>query len=65
MELEEKCKEKRSWDKETVSKAQGLFATCWRFGRLVAFAVLYNGLESLKPLVTKLHKRNQDIYEAY
>ena len=65
MELEEKRKEKWSRDKETVSKAQGLFATCRRFDRLVAFAVLYNGLEPLKPLVTKLHKCNQDIYDAY
>ena len=33
--------------------------------RLVAFAVLCKGLELLKALVTKLQKRNQDIYEAY
>ena len=65
MELEEKHKEKWSWDKETVSKAQGLFAACRRFDRLVTFAVLYNGLEPLKPLVTKLQKCNQDIYQAY
>ena len=61
MELEEKHKEKWSWDKETVSKAQGLFAAC----RLVAFAVLYNGLEPLKLLVTKLQKHNQGIYQAF
>ena len=65
MELEEKHKEKWSWDKETVSKAQGLFAACRRFDRLFAFAVLHNGLETLKPLVTKLQKRIQDIYETY
>ena len=51
MELEEKRKEKWSRDKETVSKAQGLFATCRRFDRLVAFAVLYNGLEPLNLLL--------------
>ena len=65
MELEEKQKEKWSQVKETVSKAQGLFATCQRFDRLVNFAVLYNELEPLKPLVTKLQKGNQDIYQAY
>ena len=65
MELEEKHKEKWSWDKQTLSKAQGLFAACPKFDRLVAFAVLYNGLEPLKLLVTKLQKRNQDIYQAY
>ena len=65
MELEEKHKEQWIWDKETVSKAPGLFAACRRFDHLVAFAVLYNGWEPLKSLVTKLQKRNQDIYEAY
>ena len=65
MELEEKHEEKWSWDKETISKAQGLFAACRRFDRLVALAVLHNGLEPLKPLVAKLQKRNQDIYEGY
>ena len=57
MDLKEKHKEKWSFDKETVSKAQGLSAACGRFGRLVAFAVLHNGLEPLKPLVTKLQQR--------
>ena len=65
MELEEKHEEKWSWDKETIPKAQGLFAACRRFDRLVALAVLHNGLEPLKPLVAKLQKRNQDIYEGY
>ena len=67
MELAEKHKEKWSWDKETASKAQGLFAVCRRYrcDRLVAFTVLYNGLEPLKPLLTKLQKRNQDIYQGY
>ena len=65
MELEEKHKEKWSWDKETVSKAQGPFAVCRRSDRLVAFAVLRNGLATMKPLFTKLQKRNQDICQAY
>ena len=54
MELEEKPKEKWSWDKEALSKAQGPFAVRRRFDRLVAFLVLYNGLEPLKLLVTKM-----------
>ena len=29
------------------------------------FSVLFNGLESLKPLVVNLQKRNQDIFEGY
>ena len=56
---------KWSWDRETQNKAQGLFAAYRRFARLVAFAVLFNGLEPLKPLATKLQKRNRDIYLAY
>ena len=60
MELEAKHNEKWSQDEETVSKVQGQ-----RFDRLFAFAVFYNGLEALKPLVTKLQKRNQDIFQVY
>ena len=63
--LETEINEKWSWDRETQNKAQGLFAACRRFDRLVAFAVLFNELEPLKPLVTKLQKRNQGIYQAY
>ena len=61
MELEEKHKEKWSWDKETISKGQGFFAACRRFDSLVAYAVLYNGLEPLNPLVTKLQKGINDL----
>ena len=59
--LEGEINETWSWDKETVSKAQGLFLACCRFDCLTAFSVLFNGLERLKPLVTKLQERNQDI----
>ena len=63
--LETEINDKWYWDQETQSKAQGLFSSCRRFDRLVAFAISYNGLEPLKPLVTKLQKRDQDIYHAY
>ena len=59
--LEREIKETWSWDKEIVSIAQGLYAVCHKFDRLIAFSILFNGLQPLKPLVTKLHKRNQDI----
>ena len=65
VKLEKKRKEKWSWDKKAVSKVQGLFAPCQRFDRLVAFAVWYNGSEPQKPLLTKIQKRNQDIYQVY
>ena len=32
---------------------------------ILAFSVVFNCLEPLKPLVTKLQKPNQDIYMAY
>ena len=63
--LETEINEKWSWDRETQNKAQSLCAACRRFDCLVALAVLFNGLEPLKPLVTKLQKRKQDIYQAY
>ena len=63
--LETEVHEKWSWDRETQNKAQGLFAECRRFHGLVAFAVLFNGLEPLNLLATKLRKRKQDIYQAY
>ena len=62
--LETEINEKWYWDQEPESKAQGLFSSCRRFDRLVVFAILFNGLGPLKPLVTKLQKRNQDIYQA-
>ena len=32
---------------------------------MLAFSVVFNCLEPLKPLVTKLQKRNQDIYMGH
>ena len=34
-------------------------------GHLIAFSVLFHGLDPVKPLAKKLQKRNQDIYAAY
>ena len=53
------------WDSESISKAQGLFAICCKFDHIIAFSVLLHGLEPTKPLVTRLQKRNQDIYQTY
>ena len=52
------------WNSESINKAQGLFAVCRKFDHIV-FSVLFHGLEPTKPLLTKLQKRNQDIYQAY
>ena len=63
--LETEINEKCYWDQESQSKAQGLFSSCRRYDRLVVFIVLFNVLEPLKPLVTKLQRRNQKIYHVY
>ena len=63
--LSEKFDEDWTWDVDTKSLAQGLYKSCTKFEHLVAFSVLFNGLEPVKPLAKKLQKRNQDIYTAY
>ena len=45
-----------SWDKDTVTKAQGLKASLLSFQTVVVF---------IKALASKLQKRDQDIFEAY
>ena len=60
--LEEKYNKNWTWDAETKIKAQGLFAATKSFEHILAFSLVFNGLEPLKPLVTKLQKRNLDIY---
>ena len=57
MNILPEIKETWSWDKETVSRAQGLYVACRRFDRLIAFLCLFNGLEPLKLFFTKLHKK--------
>ena len=56
----------KNWymDSESINKAQGLFAICRKFDHIISFSVLFHGLEPNKPLVTKLHKRDEDIYQA-
>ena len=41
-----------TWDAETKMKAQGLFAATNLFEHIVAFSLVFNGLQPLKPLVT-------------
>ena len=42
-----------------------MFAATNSFEHILAFSLVFDGLEPLKPLVKKLQKRNQDIYKAY
>lgn len=65
IEMRNKFSEPWTWDSETKVKSQGLHTSLLRFENMIAFSVLFNGLEPLKPLVEKLQKRNQDIFDAY
>ena len=49
---------------ETKIKAQGLFAATNSFEHILAFSLVFNGLDPLKLLASKLLKCNQDIYKA-
>ena len=55
--LENETIEKWCWDSESINKVQGLFAVCRKFDHIIAFSVLFHGLEPTKPLVPKLQKK--------
>ena len=60
---EEKSGEPWSWDSvSTKPRAQAIYTSFTRFEELIAFSILFNGLEPLKLLVIKCIS---DIYEAY
>ena len=54
-----------NWDKDTITKAQGLKACLLLFQTVVVFIVTMNNLDEVKALASKLQKRDQDIFEAY
>ena len=54
-----------SWDKDTITKAQGLKASLLSFQTVMAFITTKNILYEVKALASKLQKRDQDIFEAY
>ena len=63
--MENETNENWCWDSESINKAQALFAVSRKFDDIIAFSVLFHGLEPTKPIVTNLHKKNQDIYQVY
>ena len=65
MNLEESFNGKLTLDAERKAKSQDLFVAYRSFENILAFSAVFNSLESLKPLVTKSQKWNQDIYMAY
>ncbi|XP_021358427.1 52 kDa repressor of the inhibitor of the protein kinase-like [Mizuhopecten yessoensis] len=54
-----------SWDQETRTKAQGLLASMCSSQTIIAFLVTKNALENVRPIASKLQKRDLDIYQAY
>ena len=56
MHLKERLNEKWAWESEIKEKSQGLFVATRSFEHILAFLVVFDCLESLKSLVTKLQK---------
>ncbi|CAH3107317.1 unnamed protein product [Pocillopora meandrina] len=54
-----------NWDKDTITKAQGLKASLLSFQTVVVFIATRNTLDEVKTVASKLQKRDQDIFEAY
>ena len=54
-----------NWDKDTITKAQGLKASLLSFQTVVVFITTKNILDEVKALASKLQKRDQDNFEAY
>ena len=53
------------WDQETKTKAQGLLTILTSSRAIIAFITTKNVLENVRPMVSKLQKRDLDIYQAY
>ncbi|XP_021375337.1 52 kDa repressor of the inhibitor of the protein kinase-like [Mizuhopecten yessoensis] len=54
-----------SRDQETRTKAQALLASMCSSQTIIAFLVTKNALENVRPIASKLQKRDLDIHQAY
>ena len=54
-----------SWDQETRTKAQGLLTNLTSSRAIIAFITTKNVLENVRPMASKLQKRDLNIYQAY
>ena len=54
-----------SWDQETRTKAQGLLTILTSSCAIISFITTKNVLENVRHMVSKLQKRDLDIYQAY
>ena len=62
--LDESTQDEWSWDAQTKVTAQGLLASLMSFQFLITFICVRAILETVRPLSTKLQKRDLDVYEA-
>ena len=63
--LKNKFGEEWEWGAKTMSTARNLHSACRKSEHLVAFSIVLHAFAPLRPVVSKLQKRNQDIYQAY
>ena len=54
-----------NWDQETSIKARGILLNLESSETIIAFNVAKNLLENIRPIASKLQKRDLDIYHAY
>ena len=54
-----------SWDQDTRTKAQGLLTSLTSSHNIIAFIITKNVLENVRPVASKLQKRDSDIYQSY
>lgn len=57
--------EQWSWDRDTKMRAAGLLVNLKSSDTIVSFMIVKNALEVVKPLATKLQKRDRDVIDAY
>ncbi|XP_056009380.1 52 kDa repressor of the inhibitor of the protein kinase-like [Ostrea edulis] len=62
--LDESTSEDWSWDRQTKVTAQGLLASMTSFSVLITFVFVRYVLDTIKPLILKLQKRDIDIFTA-
>ena len=53
------------WDAESRTQTQGLLSSLVSFQTITALLIAKNCLESVRPIATKLQKRELDIFQAY
>ena len=53
------------WDRESLTRAQGMVTSLPKFVNIVAFVILKNSLDYMEGLAAKLQTRDVEAHEAY